>query len=264
MHSKLKIRCLRLLALMMSIAAIQVASTAPRNEASRREINVQNVRLVGVSFEKAHEDVFARVVEYCLAEGKTPETRPPGEPVHQVVYDDYYALGGATRHIRTRTYSIQLETCKLKLDETHKVRMVTASGTCSINPKRKRAVGYCDTRSLLEGKRMPILANPSVKPTGETLAIAGAKCSVWEGGYGGLNRRECLALSDDGVGMSHDGMIRRPGLVLKAATWVDENPDEKTTDLEAVAVKRDIKVGLTVLAPHAAGGYEVIESGRDK
>lgn len=234
------------------------------DEAPRDNISVHHVRLVGTAFEKFNEDVFGRTAEMCTALGRTPEPIPPGESILELVHDDYYAIGGVTRHITRKMYSLHPQTCKLQRSERHEVTMVTAQGSCDIKPDRKRAVGYCGVKSLLAAKAMATVPYPSVRPTGKMSTIAGTKCEIWEGVFWGQHSRECVARSDNAVGMSHDGRIRRYGLVLKQEIWSSNHPDQKEIALEAVSVQTNIKVDLTVLAPHTAGGYQVFESAQAK
>jgi hypothetical protein len=241
------------------IVGIHSASAAPHDDVPGNDMAVHYVQLTGTAFEKMHADLFAYMAGVCRAMGKTPEPIPSGESSHRIVKDVYYAVGGVTTYTYMKTYALQPQSCKLQHTESLEVQMRTAAGICTITPKRKRAVGYCDTRSLIAGKTEPARENRTVKPTGSTRAIAGLKCAVYRGSYAAMNMEQCIARAGSFTGMPH-AQFGIPGLLLKTATWGDSQPEQKASDLEATKVETDTRVGLKVLAPHIDGGYEVLDS----
>ena len=247
---------------LVAFAAIPVhdAQASTQDNLPTKEIIVHHVQLTGTGFHKTHTRLFDFITEACTARGKPPEPLPSGNSVYQITRDIYYAAGGVTTHIRSAAYSLHPETCKLQLDEHLEVKMRTASGICTITPKRKRAVGDCDVQPLLMGTAMPLRENPSIKPTGETLTIAGLKCTAFRGWFAKMNIEYCIAQAGKFTGIPEHAHSSHPGLLLKHTSWLDSSPDEKTTDFEAIKVATDIKVGLAVLAPHITGGFSTTAS----
>lgn len=239
----------------LAVIAVHGAQAEPYGNLPEKEIAVHHVQLTGTGLHKIHTRLFDFMAEKCTARGKPPEPLAVGESIYQITRDVYYAAGGVTTYIRSKSYSLHPETCKLQRDEHLEVKMRTASGICTINPERKRAVGECDVQPLLAGKAMAARDNPSIKPTGQTLTIAGLKCTVFRGWFAQMNTEYCIARAGKFTGIPEHGHSSHPGLLLKHTSWLDPSPDEKTTDFEAIKVATDVKVGIEVLAPHIAGGF---------
>lgn len=244
----------------MIAASMNSSYAAPTNVAPDAVILVHHVHLKGGGFERTISDLFAYSVEVCRGMGKDPGQIPAGENAISTEKDIYYAPGGATTHIRTRRYSVDPQSCKLKREDRYEVMMHTSAGVCKISPDRKRAVGYCDVQPLLAPWTGPVRANRSVIPTTRQMEIAGYKCRVWAGEFNGMNVESCIA-GDGRFESAHLDAHSAPGLVLKTATWLSKFPTQRTSDYEATSVESDAHVPLGTVAPHMTGGYEVIQAG---
>lgn len=286
------IRSWPLLVLMAcSLIHVEGAHAAPHGDAPVKHIAVHHVHLAGTIPDKQYKEYMSslnRMDMVCRVLGKQPDPLPAGEKVLSEEEDIYYALGGATTYTRSKMLSLHPETCKLRRKETVVIEMRTASGTCRITPGRKHAAGWCDIQPLLAGKTKAEPRSPNTKPTGKTMTIAGLKCAVFRGALppmpqGGsmkeaiaalehpesfpdkLNLEVCIAQAGSFTGMPDNGHSDLPGLLLRSAVWADSQPeDNRPTYFEATRVAIDIKVGIDVLAPHSAGGYKIIDSGKQE
>jgi len=228
------------------------------------EFSVHHVRLEGTGMAKANRMFFDYVDQACRREGRPPESIPAGENILQIVKDVYYAKGGVTTYTTMKQYSVHPTACRLERTERLEIEMRTAAGVCTITPKRKRAVGYCDVRPLIAGKSIRVVDSQSIKPTGETNTIAGLKCDVFAGSYRGLSTEYCVARAGAFVGAPEGMQFSTPGILLKRRIWASAHPEQDISDMEATSVVLDTEVKLEVLAPHTAGSYDVLPMGSGK